>query len=100
MGLQVALAETSGERDSVPAGVQDLEENPAQLGPVCTCQGGRGDPNDVGGIGDHLMHVALSRCRRLTRQRPDPARPVELLHRQRSFFVTWVCRFNLLGAAK
>ena len=80
--------------------MQDQEEDPAQLNPARTGRGGRGDPHGMDSIGDHLMHVPL-RCRRqLAREWPDPARPVELLHRPRTFFVTWVCRLNLLGAAK
>ena len=68
------------------AGVQDWEESPARLDLVRTGRGGGGDPRGVDSIGDHPMHVALRRRRRLARERPDPARPVELLHRPRTFF--------------
>ena len=80
--------------------MQDWEKDPARLDPVRTGQGGHGDPHGVDSVGDHPMHVALRRRRQLARERPDPAHPVELLHRPRTFFVTWVCRLNLLGAAK
>ena len=82
------------------ADVQDWEEDPAQLDLVRTGRGGRGDPHSVESVGDHPMHVALCRRCQLARERSDPSRPVELLHRQRTFFVTWVWRLNLLGAAK
>ena len=82
------------------AGVQDWEEDPARLESVRTGRGGRGDPHRVDSVGDHPIHVALRRRRQLTRERPDPARPIELLHRLQTFFFTWVCRLNLLDAAK
>ena len=84
----------------VPAGVHDLEEDLARLGPVHTARGGRGDPHGVDGVGDHSMHVALCRRRQLTHKRPDLARPVELLRWPRTFFIAWVCRLNLLDVAK
>ena len=72
----------------VPVGVQDLEEDSVRLGPVRTGRGGRGDPHGVDGVGDHPMYAALCRRRQLSRERPDPVRPVELLHRPQTFFVT------------
>ena len=64
--------------------MQDREEDPVRLDPVRTARGGRGDPHGVDSVGDHYMHVAL-RCRRQL---------------ARDFFRMWVCRLNLLDAAK
>ena len=82
MGLLVALAETTRgwQMVDVLVGVQDLEDDPARLGPVCTGQGGRGDPHDMDGVGDHPKYACRalspsSACSRTARPSP-PGRVV------------------------
>ena len=77
MGLRVALAGV--------AGVQDREEDPAWLDPVCSAPGGRGDQHGGDSVGDHPMHGTLRRRYQRARERPDPARPVKLLHWPQNF---------------
>ena len=88
MGLRVALG-ASPDREWVAGvtGVQDREEDPAQLDPVRTGRGRCGDPHGVDSVGDHPIHVALCCRRQLACERPDPARQVELLHRLRTFLL-------------
>ena len=66
--------------------MQDQEDDPVRFNSVRTGRGGRGDPHGVDSVGDTLlMHAVLRRRRQLVCERPDPARPVELLHRPRFF---------------